>query len=129
MSAASAVKRGRAAATRLMVDTCTVARPSGESVFNPTTGKYDAAESPVYSGKCRVQSVRAQAATPEAGGAVFTVERVELQLPFGTALAIGDIATITVSVSPALVGNKYRVTGLGEKTHATAARFNVEVVT
>lgn len=129
MSVASALAQGRRAAERLMVDQCTVSR-GGEPVFNPETGQYDTTSgAAAYSGKCRIQSGTTQASNPEAGGAVFTVERVELQVPFGTVFQIGDIATITVSENPALVGNKYRVTGLGEKTHATKQAFNVEVVT
>lgn len=129
MSRALAIKLGRSAAERGMVDTCTIAR-GGVSTFNPATGAYDAgAGSTVYTGKCRLQSGRTQAANPEAGGAVFTVERLELQLPFGTVFMVGDVATYTASpLNPALVGNKYRVTGLGEKTHGTAQRLTVEVV-
>jgi hypothetical protein len=106
-----------------------VSRGGGDAVFNPVTGEYDTGGETVYAGKCRLQNVRAQASNPEAGGGVFTVERVELQVPFGTEFQVGDIAVFTASENPALVGNKYRVTGLGEKTHATAQRFNVEVVT
>lgn len=118
----------RAQAESLMTDTCTVSRGGGE-VFNPATGQYEAAQTPVYEGKCRLQSVRAQAANPEAGEAVYTVERVELQLPFGVTFHVGDTATFTGSLlNPDLVGAVYRVTGLGRKSQATAQRFNVEVI-
>lgn len=129
MSLQSALAQGRRAAESLMVDSCTVSRGSGEPVFNPETGQYETSGSTVYDGKCRIQSGGTQASNPEAGGAVFTVERVELQLPFGTDLEIGDTTLITGSVNPGLVGNRYRVTGLGEKTHATSSRYTVEVVT
>lgn len=123
------VRRSRRDAEKLMTDTCVVAR-GGEPVFNPETGQYDTPDGePVYEGKCRLQSVRAQAANPEAGEMVFTVERVELQLPFGTTFHVGDTATFTASqLSPDLVGSVYRITGLGRKSQATAQRFNVEVV-
>lgn len=112
-----------------MMDACTISRGT-EPVFNPMTGLYDTSGAQVYSGKCRLQASRTQAANPEAGGAVFTVESLELQLPFGTAYQVGDIATYTAStLNPALVGNVYRVTGLSEKTHGTAQRLSVEVVT
>lgn len=129
MSRALAVRLGRLAAERGMVDECTINR-GGVSTFNPDTGAYDpGAGAAVYSGKCRLQSGRTQSANPEAGGAVFTVERLELQVPFGTAFMVGDIATYTTApLNPALVGNKYRVTGLGEKTHGTSQRLAVEVV-
>lgn len=123
------LRRGRRAAERLMVDTCTIARGSGEQVFDPVTGSYEPSVSEVYGGKCRLQTTRSQASNPEAGEAVFTVERVELQVPFGVAFEVGDIATFTASKhNPSLVGNQYRVTALSEKTHGTAQRLNVEVV-
>ena len=129
MISAAELERARAEYETAMVDTCTIGRGTGIPVFNPATGSYEPSSTPVYTGKCRLQSVRAQANNPEAGGAEFTVERLELQLPFGTVFEIGDIATYASSqFNPALVGNEYRITGLGEKTHATAQRFNVEVV-
>lgn len=127
---AAALPGFRTQAESLMKDQCTVTRGTSDPVFNPNSGQYEpGAGNQVYAGKCRIQSGTTQASNPEAGGAVFTVERVVLQLPHGTDLEIGDVATITVSVNPALVGNQYRVTGLGEKTHATAARYTVEVHT
>lgn len=129
MSVASALAQGQRAAERLMQDSCTVSR-GGADVFNPDTGQYEPDPgAAVYAGKCRIQSGGTQAANPEAGGAVFTVEKPELQLPHGTALEVGDQAVIDSSVNPALVGVAYRVTGLGLKTHATSARYAVEVVT
>lgn len=128
MSLDATLADARALAESLMVDSCTVSLGSGEPVFNPATGQYETPSSDVYSGKCRIQSGGTQAANPEAGGAVFTVERVELQLPFGTDLRVGDIITVTASANPGLVNNRYRVTGLGEKTHATSSRYTVEVV-
>jgi hypothetical protein len=125
---AAELAEAQATAETMMQDTCTITRGS-EQVFNATTGKYEPGPgTSVYSGICRVQSVRAQASNPEAGGAVFTVERVELQVPFGTALDVGDAVLIDSSVNPVVVGNRYRVTGQGEKTHATSARYNVESV-
>lgn len=121
------VRRRRKTAETLMIDTCTITRGTG-TTFNPETGQYESAATPIYAGKCRLQSGSTQAANPEAGGAVFTVERLEIQLPFGTIFEVDDIVTGYVSASnPALTGNEYRVTGLGEKTHATAQRFTVEV--
>lgn len=119
----SDLAEGRVIAEGLMVDACVARESSGDTAFNPATGNYEPVPGPVlYEGKCRLQSVRAQAANPEAGGAVFTVERVELQVPAGTELPLDAL------VSVASAGNTYRVTGIGEKTHEVARRFNVEVV-
>ena len=123
----AAIKRGQRAANRLMVDSCAATRGTGDPVFDPATGTYTPGSSPVYTGRCRLQTSRTQGANPEAGGAVFTVERVELQLPFGVSLEVGDLAEITASVNPVLVGNVYRVTGLSEKTHETKRTYSVEV--
>lgn len=126
---AGALPLFRSQAESMMQDTCTVTR-GGADVFNPDTGQYEPAPGPaVYAGRCRVQSGGTQAANPEAGGAVFTVEKPELQLPFGVSLEVGDQVKLTASVNPALAGVAYRVTGLGLKTHATSARYAVEVVT
>ena len=126
---AAELAEAQATAQTMMQDTCTVSR-GGADVFNPDTGQYEPGDGePIYAGKCRIQSGGTQAANPEAGGAVFTVEKPELQLPFGVSLEVGDQAVIDSSVNPALVGVAYRVTGLGLKTHATSARYAVEVVT
>lgn len=120
----------RADAEEGMTDICVVTRASAEEVYDPDTGMYVTPEAAIYEGKCRLQSVRAQAANPEAGPAVYTAERVELQLPFGTTFEVDDVATFTASpFNPDLVGKKYRVTGLGRKSQATAQRLNVEVLT
>jgi hypothetical protein len=119
----------RADAEEGMTDTCVVTRAGGPRIYNPVTGEYEDGAVPVYEGKCRLQSVKAQAASPESGTAVYTVERVELQLPFGTTFHLDDVATFTASpFNPDLVNAKYRVTGLGRKSQATAQRFTVEVI-
>ena len=129
MITAAELAEAQATAQTMMQDSCTIAR-GGADAFNPDTGQYEPAPgATVYAGKCRIQSGGTQAANPEAGGAVFTVEKPELQLPFGVSLEVGDQAVIDSSVNPALVGVAYRVTGLGLKTHATSARYAVEVVT
>ncbi|NOJ59755.1 DUF6093 family protein [Arthrobacter sp. 260] len=122
------LKSGQRAAERLMVDRCKVARTTGESVFNPATGKYEPSLTTTYEGKCRLQTSRTQAANPEAGGAVFTVERLDLQLPVLVELSVGEVAELVESINPMIVGNKYRVTGLAGKTHETKRTYSVEVV-
>ncbi|MFC3299635.1 DUF6093 family protein [Arthrobacter agilis] len=123
-----------------LTDTCVVTRGAGRPVYNATTRKYESAGNTIYPtpeqvaegnpGKCRMQSGRVQATDAEAAGAVFTVERLELQLPFGTAFEQGDVVTyMNAPYNPALVGNTYRITGLGAKSQATLQRFIVEVLT
>lgn len=123
------LEQSRADAEEGMTDTCLVTRASAEEVYDPASGQYTTPETPVYDGKCRLQSVKAQAANPESGPAVYTVERVELQLPFGPTFEIDDVATFTTApFNPDLVGKKYRITGLGRKSQASSQRCNVEVL-
>lgn len=127
MTAPTALRSGRAAAERLMTDTCTLARPG--DLIDDITG--ETALVPVYTGLCKVQSYQAYERNPEAGGAVLTVQRYRVDLPVSVQPRPGDVVTITASpTDPHLVGNVYRVTAPFNKTYATAARcFVDEVVT
>jgi hypothetical protein len=135
MSAVVAVLRGRVAAAALMLDTCTVRRPTGALVTDPETGVDTPEMLPVYpigdtAGICKVQSAIAQAGSPVAGGHMFTVEQLELHLPVSSSLRAGDVATITAAaLDPDLVGLKFRLVELARGSLRTADRWNVELVT
>lgn len=112
-----------------MLDTCTVKAKSGEStdangVVTPTYG------AALYAGKCKVQSSGAQEANPEAGGAVYTVQRYAVHVPIAAFVpAVDQVITITAAALDAgLVGRQYRVVALLHKTAATAYRLGVEEV-
>lgn len=130
MIAAEALAAGRVAAEALMVDSCIVDRP-GPSVMDPLSGKVQPSYSPVYSGPCKVQQTLAQSSSPEAGGAVFTVQSARLDLPVGVGpVAVGDrVRMVVASSNPDLVGNVYRVKELFEKSWQTAQRVRVEELT
>ncbi|MBM7847464.1 DUF6093 family protein [Arthrobacter roseus] len=138
MISSDELAQAQAFAETFMVDTCAATRGSGDPVFNPDTGQYEPSSMVIYPtpeqvaagnpGRCRMQTSRPQPANPEAGGAVFTVETVTLQVPAGVSLNVGDLAEITDSVNPVLVGNVYRITGLSEKTHETKRTYAVEVM-
>ena len=128
MSLTDLVLRGRAAAEALMIDACTVRRPTG-TVTDPVTGNVTPSSTLVYDGKCKVQSTQAQASNPVAGGHAFTVEDLEWQAPIGTGpFKVDDVITHTAAPLDAhLVGTVYRITSLARKTAKTAQRFRVEV--
>ena len=129
MSAAYAALRGRLAAEALHTDACTVHRP-GAPVTDPETGVVVPTLTLVYTGKCKVQSATAQAASPVAGGHVFTVESLRLDFPVSSALRTGDVATIAASaMDPDLIGLTFRLVELARGTNRTADRWNVELVT
>ena len=125
----SDIAEARADTESLMLDTCTVRRPTGALVTDPETGVDTPEMTPVYSGKCRVQSLTAQAATPVAGGHMNTVERLGLHLPVSSALRTGDVAKLDTSVDPDLVGLEVRLVELARGSFRTADRWNVELVT
>lgn len=122
-----------------MVDTCIIDRP-GEPVTDPETGVVTPLYVPIYpvpgwdslqDGRCKVQQTQAQAASPEAGGAVFTVQGARLDIPVGVGpIATGDrVRIVAASSNPDLVGNVYRIVEIFEKSWQTAQRIRVEELT
>ena len=130
IGAEAALVAGRVAAESLMVDSCVIERP-GESVTDPVTGVVSPAHSLVFAGPCKVQQTLAQSSSPEAGGAVFTVQGARLDVPVGAGpVATGDrVRILSAASNPDLVGNVYRVVELFEKSWQTAQRLRVEELT
>lgn len=129
MSATSITLAAQRAAERLMVDTCTIRYTTGfttnaEGIDSPTYG------SPVYSGKCRVQTKIARVQEANAAEHQFTLQRSELHLPVSAGpVKVNAVVQITSSaVAPHLVGKIYRVAGTQPKTFESAQRVHVEEV-
>lgn len=130
----STLKRGRREAERLMTDACVIRRPTGTISVDPDTGVATPEYTLVYEGKCKVQTaggiasqvVSASGDATNVGGNV-PVWSLYLHLPMSAVdCRPGDLAQITASVDPALVGRRLRLVNLqSEKTHATARRWNV----
>lgn len=127
MSASSLILRGRTAAERLMVDTCTIRRRGGGSTVDDDTGVITPNRSTVYTGKCRVQQQTAQAQQETPGEDFQLLVRLEVQLPMSvTGVQVGDEIEVTASaLDPDLVGQVFVVRDLFAKTHATARRIGV----
>lgn len=125
----------RAYAESLMTDSCRILR-KGVPVTDPATGLVSTTDTTVYEGKCKVQTSGGIAAENTEGGivqslgAVTPVWSLYLHLPYSTSgLQPGDVAEITQSSDPNLVGRRLRLLNLqSEKTHATACRWNVKEV-
>jgi len=110
-----------------MEDECTITR-SGTRTLDESTGQYTQTPTTVYTGPCRVvvPPRRPQDVVPI--GQVEAVETARLDLPVVDSAGVrdGDVAVLTVSLDPALVGVKYRLKGIPGATHGTARRFFME---
>ena len=133
MSATTAVARGRRMAESLMADTCTIRRidPSNPTttVGGIVTPNY--LPTPVYVGRCKIQTLGTQDRQPEAGGHTFTEQDYRLDVPITATYApkVGDFVTIDTSLlDPNLDGRTANVKALLHKTYATAYRLGVTFV-
>jgi hypothetical protein len=129
MTAAGHLARGRIRHQLLMLDTVIITRP-GAKTYNPATQAYTTAETTIYTGPCRVVVWRGN--EEEAADVEVNVFRYRLDLPFTSTaplVARHDVATITASVNPWMVGKVMRITEPEIDTTATALRVIGEVVT
>lgn len=118
-----------------MADECRIVR-YGAPFTDPATGVVTVPETPVYEGRCKVQTSGGLAAENTEGGlvqalgAVTPVWSLYLHLPYGTSgLLPGDVAEITKATDPNLTGRRLRLLNMqSEKSHATACRWNVKEV-
>ncbi len=124
----AALADGRQAALVLMRDTCTIERKSGERVFDPETGQYTQAWSPVYSGVCRVKNTGGGADSDLAGAQSVTLHRYEVRLPVDASPEVlrEDRLTVTSSDDSWLVGRPMEVVDVGYAGTNTARRLTVE---
>ena len=129
MSLVGIVAAGRRAAESLMTTQVTVTRP-GPLVEQPD-GTVAPSQTTVYTGKAKLQSYEGYESNPEAGGHVFTEQRMSLHFPVGSfAMQVGDEAVITGSTDPLLIERRFRLVQVAPfKEHATAYRTFVEEVT
>lgn len=120
MTAESAMRAGRAAAERLMIDQCAISRIShgvdGDGLDTVT-------EELVYTGRCKVQSVTVQESDIVSAGVPLVVDRLRVDVPVGAGpFAVGDLVQVEGR------SRRLRVVGLLEKTFQTAQRLPVEEV-
>lgn len=111
-----------------MVDACTIAHKTGESVgpggvITPTL-------TVVYSGKCRVvvrTRERLGGSWMDVGEELRVVSRLELQVPISAPEPVeGDKVTLTASVyDPQLVGKVYAVRDIMHKSFLTSRRITI----
>lgn len=110
-----------------MVDTCRITAP-GDVVTDPETGEVATERTPVYEGKCKVQSKDSAVSNPEAGEASFTVVSRQVHIPVNAAeIKDGYEVEITASLLNSFtVGKVYRVEGFTPDSFDTAYRLPVK---
>jgi hypothetical protein len=129
MTVAGHLNRGRIRHQLLMLDTVVITRP-GVRTWSPITQEYASGATTVYTGPCRIVVWRGN--EEEAADVKVNVFRYRLDLPFTAATPIilrRDIATITASVNPWMVGKIMTITEPEIDTTATALRVIGEVTT
>lgn len=119
---AAALPELQAAAESMMVDTCTVRRPTGTGA-DPETGADITTyrEPAIYSGPCRLQIRQGQPRDLESGSSTQTVQLVEVHVPAAAGpFAVGDVVEVS---RPGSTPRRLRIDGLHEKTYQTAQRL------
>ncbi|WP_326828680.1 DUF6093 family protein [Streptosporangium sp. NBC_01810] len=126
MSVDGVLAQGRAAALRLMRDTCTVERKDGEPVLNQTTGQLEQPWETVYTGVCRVKPRTQREA--EWGEREVALGAYVAVLPWDASPEIqrGDRLTITASDDAWLIGRPLEVIAIALSGTSTARRILVE---
>jgi hypothetical protein len=105
-----------------------VLRQSGTATTDPDTGEVTFAESTIYDGKgyTRYPGIAFEQ-NPEAGGAVFTISRILVRLPFGVTFRPGDVVEVVSDPdNPQLKGTRLRVASIDDQSQATAQRLLCE---
>lgn len=123
--------RARRLQAELMHSTCRITRNSG-TTFNETTGEYQPAVTTVYEGKCDFRFDSSTFRMLDAQSQILTEQRPILKLPVTTSAAVrvGDVGElITHRHDTGLVGMRFRIASVHTKTHASARRLTVEVIT
>ncbi|MEO3978774.1 DUF6093 family protein [Streptomyces sp. CAU 1734] len=131
----SALTAGRAAARELMRDQLTITRP-GAPVFDWASGTetpgagvtlYPPAGTP---GIARVKPETGDGREVEVAEDLMTLRRYTVSLPWDTPMPVrpvpGDLAVVTASEDPRMVGLRLWVTGVGYSSTATAWRISME---
>lgn len=122
---------GRAAAERLMTDTCVLRRPNDTFHTDPETGQTVPGFDIIFPELiCKVQSNSPVGNMPESGGHRYTIEQLRVHMPVGTdAWARDEVQILSSETDPDNLGRIFTLTELNRGTHRTSQRWAVELVT
>lgn len=122
------IPRMQAHAESLMTDQVRVLRadPDAEPGWDEDGNIVEPAPLVIYEGRAKFQHSDPYPSTPDGGEARWTTGVRQVHFPIGTtSVQTGDIVECVSSQNARLVGLKVRVRIDGDKTWATAVRFNV----
>ena len=122
------IRIGQRNAESLMTDTVRVTRadPDGVPGWDADGNVVEPPLLVVYEGRGKFQHSDPYPSTPDGGEARWTTGVRQVHLPVGTtSVQSGDVVECVESRNERLVGLKVRVRIDGDKTWATAVRFNV----
>lgn len=121
--AIAATRRGRARAKSLMIATCTIKRPAGNT-YDPAMGHEVAVFTTIYTGPCGYDVDSTQPTNLVLAGAEFTITNALAKIPIGTGAMPGDLLEITeAELDLPRPGTKAKLVELAEGTHRTAERW------
>lgn len=127
--AKAATERGARRAESLFRTVCTVYKVVGRRT-DPNAGVVSDVLEEVYAGRCKVQGRMAAADTPVAGGHLYIVEQLTVQLPSKVrGMRSYQVHIDASDPDPNLAGQVLRLTEMARGSYRTAARWNAELVT
>lgn len=131
---AGLIARARAFAAEQFTDTCTIVRPGAPSdERDPVTGEMlPTSDTPLYTGSCRLKTVRTVNPVGSQVGGDFPVSiNATFSIPVGAAaLQNLDVVTVTGSdYEPWNVGKRFRLTTPHVGSQRSADRWQFEVIT
>lgn len=123
---------GRAAAQRLMTETCTITRAgTGSQVYNAANDTFtEPSRQTIYTGPCRVKAPTGGDSRVAAGDDVYHLDAYIVSIPVSaTVIRPEDQVAITSAASdPTLAGITLRVRSITSGSQVTARRLMCEVM-
>jgi hypothetical protein len=122
------LQHGRQARARLIRDTVTIARVTGQA-WNPVTLTYTDTTTDVYTGPADVKPLAVGAAEVQAGEREVVIRSFDVVLPWTAAdvdFHVGDRVAVTASADTRLAGRTLTVVGVGRGGRRLARHLAAE---
>lgn len=130
MSAVQALRRGRRAAQRIMIDRGRILRPSADTVIDPVTLTESPGEPTVlHEGPCRVRQATRAEQEVVFGDEVVTRQHWLVNFPHTVTVgAVGDLIEVCSVGDPVVTARTFRIVAVSARTYNLYRQFACEVV-